>query len=83
MKLKTKKKNMNNEIFKTYFGYHTPSFLVKDFYKVNKYKKEKIVNQINDSLNKFKNSVVGKEIPEKEILNKVINIVGKIFDFHK
>ena len=74
---------MNNEIFKTYFGYHTPSFLVKDFYKVNKYKKEKIVNQINDSLNKFKNSVVGKEIPEKEILNKVINIVEKIFDFHK
>ena len=63
--------------------YHTPSFLVKNLYKVNQNKNEKIENQINDSLIQLKNSVIRKEIQENENANKVINILEKILDFNK
>ena len=41
---------MSNEIFKTYFGYHTPPFLVEDLYKVNQDKNDKIASRTNDTL---------------------------------
>ena len=44
---------MNSETITTYFGYHTPSFLVKDLYKVNQNKGETIPNQINKLLIEF------------------------------
>ena len=40
---------MNSETITTYFGYHTPSFLVK----VNQNKGETIRNQINELLIEF------------------------------
>ena len=43
-------KNMSNEIFKTYFGYHTPPFLVEDLYKVNQDKNDKMASRTNDTL---------------------------------
>ena len=62
---------------KTYFGYHTPSFSVKDLYKGNQNKNEKIASQINDSLIELRNSVIRKKNPENKNRNKVINIVKK------
>ena len=35
MKLKMKKKNINKPIFRQYFNYQSPSFLVKDLYECN------------------------------------------------
>ena len=33
-----KKKNINEEIFRNYFKYRNPSFLVEDLFKANKIK---------------------------------------------
>lgn len=64
-------------LIKTYFGYHTPLFSVKDLYKGNQNINEKIANQINDSLIELRNSVIRKKNPENKNRNKVINIVKK------
>ena len=53
--IENEEKNMNNKIFNAYFGYYTPSSLVEDLYKVNQYKNEKFLNQINDSLIEIEN----------------------------
>ena len=53
-------------LIKTYFGYQTPSFSVKDLYKGNQNINEKIASQINDSLIELRNSVIWKENPENK-----------------
>ena len=45
--IENEQKNINEQIFKEYFKYHSPSFLVKDLYK-NK-QSDKIVKYINKS----------------------------------
>ena len=47
MKLKTKKKNRNEQIFNNFLNYHYQLFLVKDLYKGNQSKIKKIVKIIN------------------------------------
>ena len=51
--------------------------------KITKSKKDRIVKNINESLSDLGNSVYSKEIPENENGNKIINFVGKNFDFNK
>ena len=51
--------------------------------KITKSKKDRIVKNINESLSDLGNSVYRKEIPENENANKIINFVGKNFDFNK
>ena len=51
--------------------------------KITKSKKDRIVKNINESLSDLGNSVYSKEIPENENANKIINFVGKSFDFNK
>ena len=51
--------------------------------KITKSKKGRIVKNINESLSDLGNSVYSKEIPENENANKIINFVGKNFDFNK
>ena len=77
--IKNDEKNMNDQIFQEYFGYHSPSILVKDLL----YKNDTIVKYINESLIDLRNSIDGEKIPENENPKKVVDIVEKILDFNK
>ena len=75
--------NMNNEIFDNYFGYYTPSFLVKKFYKNNQNENKKIANQIINSFTELRNYVIKKELilqkkSYSSINNKVENLPNEI-----
>ena len=59
-----KKKNMNEQIFREYFNYHSPSILVKDLYEDKQNENDKIVKNLNKSLINLRNSINGKEVPE-------------------
>ena len=70
-------KNINNEIFREYFGYQNPSFSTTDLFEANQAKNDQMVNLLNDMLTDLRNAVSKKEIPENENYNKVIGIVKK------
>ena len=67
----------NDELFKTYFGYHNASFLEKYLFKDNKAE-----NEVNDSSTNLRNAVNKEEIPKVENLDKVIKIIKRILDFN-
>ena len=46
-------------------------------------KNEELVNNINDALTDFKNTIIKKEFPENENPSKIIDVVEKILDFNK
>ena len=77
------KEKGNNEIFKDYFGYHNPSFIAKDLYKVNQAKIERMVNQINDALVNLRYAVNKKTIAENKDPNKLIDLLEKKKEFNK
>ena len=56
---------------------------MKNLYKVNEAKNEKIENHVNNALIDLKNAVSRKEIPENEDPDKVINIVEEMLNFNK
>ena len=62
--IENKEKNINERIFKEYFNYHSPSFLVKDLYKNNQ--NNEIVKYINKSLIDLRKSIKNKKISENE-----------------
>ena len=73
------KKNTNKktpEIFKDYFEYHNPLFLIKDLFKANLDGNEKIASWVSNLLIDLKNDV-DKKNPENENLNKTISIFEK------
>ena len=53
-------KNINNEIFKDSFGYHNPSFLVKDLFNASQAKNKKIVILAYNLLTNLRNDVIKK-----------------------
>ena len=65
-KIKNAEKNTNEPIFNEFINYHYPSFLLKDLYKDNQNKNDKIAKNINESLIHLRNSINSKEIPENE-----------------
>ena len=78
--IKNDEKNMNEQIFQEYFGYRSPSILVKDLL----YKNDTIVKLINELLIDLRNSIDGEKIPQNENPKKVVDIVEKILlDFNK
>ena len=81
--IKNEEKNINEQIFKEYFGYESPSFLVKDVYEGNQNKNDMIVKYLNESLIDLRNNINIKKLPENENPKKVANIVEKIIDFNK
>ena len=81
--IKNEEKNINDKIFRDYFWYQTPSFLVKHLYEVDQDKNEETVDLANDELIELKNSAIRKDIPENENQNKIINIVEKLIDFNE
>ena len=66
-----------------YFGYQSPYFLVKDLIKANDDKNKQRVEQTIDSINKLKDSIIKKEIPENENPGEINNIAEKILKFNK
>ena len=64
-KIENEEKNVNEQIFKEYFGYESPSFLVKDLYENNKNKNDMIVKYLHESLIDLRNNINIK-IPENE-----------------
>ena len=60
-----KETKINNELFKNYFPFQTPSALLKDLYKINdKEQNSKLVNVINSGLKDLKEEI--KKMPEGE-----------------
>ena len=82
LKLKKKKKNINNELFKKYFtNYRSPSDMYKKLRKVEGEKNENRVFLIREVLNKMKKVI--ENVPENKRLKieeneKIINIVQHI-----
>ena len=55
-----------------YFGillYQNPLLLAKDFLRAKQPKNKQLVNNTNDELIAFKNTIIKKEIPENENQN--------------
>lgn len=67
------KKDINNddEIFCNYFKYVNLSFLAKDLMRG---KNKKLVNNIDDDMIDLRKAIVIKQIPQKENLNKIVDI---------
>ena len=82
---------INDKIFWNYFKYQTlsiqrfqyPTFSLKDLIRVKKVKNEQLVNNMNEELIDLRNTLIKKEIPENENLNKIADIVEKTIDFNK
>ena len=77
------KKHINEKIFRNYFKYHNPSSLVKDLFKADKNKNDKIEYLVINELVQLMEDISIKEIPENENLKKVVNIVEKIRSFNE
>ena len=72
--IKNEEKNINEQIFREYFNYQSPSLLVKDSYEENRNKNDIIVKYLNESLIDLKNSINSKQLPENENPKKVADI---------
>ena len=57
-------KNISNEIFRNYFKYQNPLFLLKD--SGNSNRKEQILNNINDLITDLQNGITMGVIPKNE-----------------
>ena len=67
--IKNDEKNINEQILKEYFFYHTPLFLTKELYNSNQTVEDGIVKHINDALIELK-----KYINRKKILKMKLQI---------
>ena len=75
--IKYEEKNINGQIFREYFNYQFPSFLVSNLYEDNQNKNGRTVKYLNES------SINSKEISENENPKKKVNIVEKILGVNK
>ena len=75
--IKNEEKNINEQIFREYFNYQSPPFLVKDLYEDNQKKNDRIVKYLSESLINLRNSIDSKKS------EKLVYIAGKIIDFNK
>ena len=79
--IKNEEKNINVHIFREYFNYQSPLFLVKDLFDNNQNKTGMIVKYLNEPLidlreplTDLRNSINSRAIPENENPEKVVNI---------
>ena len=75
--IKNEEKDVNNQIFKEYFHYQTPSILKKNLCEAYQIKKEIIVKHLNKSFIDLRNTANSKEIPANENPNQIINFQKK------
>ena len=81
-----KEKDIDKEIFKNYFGFHTPSALSKNLFNLNdEAKNNDLVNVIKSRLKDLKEEIkeMFKEEREIEKPDKIIKIVEEILEFNK
>ena len=57
---------MNEQIFRDYFLYQTPSYLRKVLYDSDEIENDEIMKNINNGLIEFRNSIYYKENSENE-----------------
>ena len=69
-KIKNEEKNFNEQIFKEYFGYQSPSFLEKDLYESNQNKNDGIIKYLNESVIDLRNKNNIKKFLEIKTLKK-------------
>ena len=60
------KNNIDEQIFRDYFLYQTPSYLKKVLYDSDEIENDEIIKNINNGLIELRNSVISKKIPEDE-----------------
>ena len=75
--IKNEEKDVNNQIFKEYFHYQTPSILKKNLCEAYQIKKEIIVKHLNKSFIDLRNTANSKEISGNENPNQIINFQKK------
>ena len=63
--------------------YYTQLFLEKELCNSNKSRNDEIVKHINDALIEWEKDIDRKKVTKNENLNKIVDIVEKIFDFNK
>ena len=68
--IKNDEKNINEQITKKHFYYHTPLFLVKELYNSNQNLNYEIVKHINDALIELKKILIGKKFLKLKILKR-------------
>ena len=81
-----KEKDIDKEIFKKYFGFQTPSLLLKNIYNLNDEEKNNdLVNVIKRGLKDLKKEIkeMSKEEREIEKPHKIVEIVEAILEFNK
>ena len=87
LKLKNKKKNINNKLFNYYFNkYQNPTDMYKTLRETKGKKNEDQVYSIKEILDKIKNKI--KNLPENKVFiiegnEKIINIVKRILYFNQ
>ena len=81
-KIEDEGKNINDEIFSSYFGFYNPSILVKELFNEKEDENDKIVNDVNDSLTDLKKDVKKGEIPKNGNPEKISSIAEKILNFN-
>ena len=82
-KINNEEKNVNQQIFREYFNYQSPSFPLKDLYEYNKNDNYITIKYLNESLINLRTIFNKKGIPKNENPKKVVNIFGKILDYNK
>ena len=77
-------KDINYDLFKTYFNFSLPSALAKQFHET-KNKNNKLVNVVNNGLSDLKDKIEKMSEDEKKIEkpDKLLKIVETILDFNK
>ena len=81
-----KEKDIDKEIFKKYFGFQTPSLLLKNIYNLNDEEKNNdLVNVIKRGLKDLKKEIkeMSKEEREIEKPDKIVEIVEEILKFNE
>ena len=81
-KIRAHEENINNAIFREYFGYQNSSLLAKNSLNANRVENNQIENRTIYWVNELRNVVIRKEIPENENPNKIISIVEKSHNFN-
>ena len=79
-----KSTSINYKLFKKYFKFQRPSDMLKDLYRTNKYKNNKLVNVMKSRLSDLKNEIedMSEEEKENEKPNEIIDIVEKNLEFN-
>ena len=65
--MKNEEQNINEQIFREYFSYQSPSFLAKYLYELNQDENYIIVKYLNESLIDLRNSISSKKILKMKI----------------